>query len=78
MPAIRPVFANPVTNILTRGRGGDTYYTDAVKILIYTLNTFGQVSEVEEVVGLGWSRQQVCAHSTIDLHTSNKNKPKHM
>ena len=35
-----------------------------------TLHTLGQVSEVEDVVGFGWSREQVHTHAVIDLHGS--------
>ena len=33
-----------------------------------TLHTLGEVSEVEDVVGLGWCKEQVFAHPPIDLH----------
>ena len=33
-----------------------------------TLHTLGEVSEVEDIVGLGWCREQVFAHLPIDLH----------
>ena len=35
-----------------------------------TLNAFGEISEVEEIVGLGWSGQQVGAHATVDLNAA--------
>ena len=36
--------------------------------LSLTLHTFGQVPEVEDVVGLGRSGQQVHTHAVVDLH----------
>ena len=32
-----------------------------------TLNAFGQVAKVEDVVRLGWRRQEVQTHSAVDL-----------
>lgn len=33
-----------------------------------TLDTLGEISEIEDVVGLGWSRQQIYAQTVINLH----------
>ena len=35
-----------------------------------TLDTLGQVPEVEDIVRLGWSGQEVSTHTTIDLNTA--------
>ena len=37
-----------------------------------TLDTLGEISQVEEVVGLGGRRQQVCAHAPVDLDTTEE------
>ena len=33
-----------------------------------TLDALGEVAEVEEVVRLGWGREEVLTHALVDLH----------
>lgn len=37
-----------------------------------TLDTLGEVPEVEDIVGLCWCGQEVCAHTSINLRAGGE------
>lgn len=37
-------------------------------IISLTLNTLGEVPEIEDIMGLSWSGQQIDTHSVVNLY----------